>query len=526
MFSKLGPHCIQSTPAALAWSRVAPVVKSIDNLDPLRVAPDASIRVFRHFFASQDWGRSADDIAREILDSLGGYRHKNLYAEIYNENGADWDKLIDVVALLHATGVKVAVPSWATGSYEAQDWAEARRNHWAGADAIALHCYFTKAGWSIWHGTRWTQFWNAEVDPPVLITETGIDALGAEGGTPGWKLSGISGEEYVALLAAYDAELQRHPEVLGAMVFTAGPTSDWEAFSVDDLAPQLIADTPDTPYDTSHDTRGSMKSIYVACCYSLQDGNRYVPAGILGNNEYRAMRWLTEAKLVPMLQAVGVNARAFGDYPESQDDPKGSLSGLHLQMQQAKAWLDTCPADALPLVPSLHTDSGTTPHTFGIYGCASSERSFDTQNIAAALAEHAAAAFGHAEWHAFCQRGGTNYTAYVFWCDTVPHISVLIELCSHQAPADLDVLYNAPDAVVQALVAGILAYAGQPVPTPTPAPQPEHVTARQALDTIWGIGDQLMAYPVPQLHDAGQGIHDYILLAKVDLRAQGVADME
>ena len=267
---------------------------------------------------------------------------------------------------------------------------------------------------------------------------------------------------------------------------------------------------------------GNMKPIYIACCYSLQDRNAYVPAGLVGNNEYKATRWVIEAKVVPMLEAVGIHARAFGDYPESQDIPPGSLSGLRLQMSQAREWLATCPADALRVIVSVHTDSGTFPHTFGIYGCDGTLRSAVSSALARFLADRVGAVFNHADARTFCKLGDTDYTSYVFWQQTSPYPSVLMELCSHEVPADLDILYNAPDAVAQALVDGILAYAGE-VPPPVVA---DTVTAREALDTLWGIGNQLLAYPVPQLQDAGQRIHDYIILAKADLRSQGVPDME
>lgn len=71
--------------------------------------------------------------------------------------------------------------------------------------------------------------------------------MGAEGGTVGWKLSGITGEEYVRLLKAYDTELQRDDFVLGATVFTAGPTPDWANFDTDEISHLLIGEVPHVP---------------------------------------------------------------------------------------------------------------------------------------------------------------------------------------------------------------------------------------------------------------------------------------
>jgi hypothetical protein len=170
----IGPHVIRCTAEAMRWARRAGIVKAL--VEPLQAAHPDALRVFRHYFGDrQDWSRSAEDIAGELLAALGGYRHPLLYVEIFNEVGADWLRLTEVVALLHEAGVKVAVPSWATGSYTAEMWAEARAARWAFADAISLHCYFGRMGNTIWQSLRFTQFWNGVVDLPILITECGFD---------------------------------------------------------------------------------------------------------------------------------------------------------------------------------------------------------------------------------------------------------------------------------------------------------------------------------------------------------------
>jgi hypothetical protein len=63
--------------------------------------------------------------------------------------------------------------------------------------------------------------------------------VGAEGGTKGWKLSGITDEQYVALLQAYDAEISKDSFVLGACLFTSSPSPDWANYDIDPLCQRL-----------------------------------------------------------------------------------------------------------------------------------------------------------------------------------------------------------------------------------------------------------------------------------------------
>ena len=68
--------------------------------------------------------------------------------------------------------------------------------------------------------------------------------MGSEGGTRGWKLSGITADEYIWLLKAYDAELRKDSYVLGATPFTSGPTLDWVNYNMDGLEQYLIEEEP------------------------------------------------------------------------------------------------------------------------------------------------------------------------------------------------------------------------------------------------------------------------------------------
>lgn len=235
----IGPHVIRPTPAALRWASRARIVKQIDGTEALRAAPDCAIRVFRAFLSQADPADGAET-ARAVLERLGSYRHPNLYIELWNEAHPTADALKEAVAVGHAAGVKVAVGSWGTGDYTDSDWQAARAS---GADAVAVHCYWADRGFTIWNALRYRQFWRSG-DPPVLITECGRDRVrDGDGGTwvgkGGWHADGISAEQYIAELAAYDRLITADPFVLGACVFTAGATPDWANYDTDAISDSI-----------------------------------------------------------------------------------------------------------------------------------------------------------------------------------------------------------------------------------------------------------------------------------------------
>lgn len=250
--SKLGPHVINPSGPALDWARAAPIVKAFGSTTPLQAAPGSAIRIYRRYFASQALG-DPDRAADEILGGLGGYRHPNLYVETYNEahqrRGAGLEPYVSwtrtVVARCHAAGVKVAGFSFSTGQPEPSDWAYLADEGFAGVDALAVHEYWGFQGFSGWNALRYRKIrgWiGGRSHPPILMTECGRDAV--EGGRGGWKRDGISPAAYLDELRAYDAEISRDGYVLGATVFTAGPSADWTAFDVDELVPALLGAAP------------------------------------------------------------------------------------------------------------------------------------------------------------------------------------------------------------------------------------------------------------------------------------------
>ncbi len=235
--SQIGPHVIHSTSQALDWARRAGVVKTVDNPSVLAAAPADAIRIHRHYWPVAEQRLDADPqaVTVTIYDSLRGYWHPQLYVEVYNEiarqQTAEYAALLQrVVPVLHTIGLRVAGPSWATGDYDDEQWEYMRAHRWCGLDAIALHAYWGNQGLTPWHSLRYRTYWQPG-DPPLMVTECGRDAI--EGGRGGWRRDGISAETYRTELARFESELARDGVV--GVIFTAGPTDDWDAYSTDDL---------------------------------------------------------------------------------------------------------------------------------------------------------------------------------------------------------------------------------------------------------------------------------------------------
>ncbi len=260
---KLGPHHIWA--GDLAWARVAPIVKACNEPGPLAIARQDAVRVFRATWDEAQQGDilrrlDADRVVLEIIDRLGGYRHPLLYVEVLNEVPKSWrapyiELLAMVVPRLHAAGVRVAGPSWATGDYEHADWDAFRAVGWCGLDAIAVHGYWSTRGMTPWNAYRWGTFWS-KGDPPVLITECGRDRVrdGDAGVNDGWLPLDNSGsygyaaasqrctpDTFIEELIQYNRALEAMPEVIGATPFTCGPNDEWKAkgFDLDPLVPRL-----------------------------------------------------------------------------------------------------------------------------------------------------------------------------------------------------------------------------------------------------------------------------------------------
>lgn len=247
----IGPHVITRTDAALEWARRAPIVKVIGDQYVLRQARPGAITIFRAFFtqAEQDQFDVGMVLDRTFVQ-LDNFRPT--YIELFNEHAVRLsERLADHVALVkaaiprvHAYGSKVAAFSFPVGCPEPEDWWYLRDHNFGDADAIALHQYWAKQGFSDWTALRHRRVheWLNGHHPQFIITECGRDAVVQEGGDkqPGWKLQGVSPEDYAAELRAYDAEISKDGYVIGATVFTAGPTHDWNNFSTDEISHLIL----------------------------------------------------------------------------------------------------------------------------------------------------------------------------------------------------------------------------------------------------------------------------------------------
>ncbi len=240
----LGPHIIQPTAAAMAWAAHAPIYKRLG-------APAPITRVFwpddeqNARIASMAVDQTVADI--EAVSTAGQW--VELFNEVAQRQGAGLEQHADfmaaIVPKLHGLGVKVAGFSFSVGNpglaeFGDKDDAQYLYNRgFCGVDAIAMHCYFganqdPAGAWNRAYAFRYRAFHDAvPTCPPILITECGIDSV--PGGAKGWKASGLSGEQYLDLLAAFDAELAKDSYVIAACVFTAGPTEDWASFDTDEL---------------------------------------------------------------------------------------------------------------------------------------------------------------------------------------------------------------------------------------------------------------------------------------------------
>lgn len=244
MVNKLGPHVILPSEAAMRWVQHAGVVKSLDRPDTLRAAPDSALRIFRHYFPNQPLDADPSWVAGEILGALGGYRHPLLYVEApYNEAyqflGQGLEQYVTltraVTNILHANGVKVAGFCFSVAQPQMSDWAYVASQGFAGVDALAVHQYWGNQGLTEECALRHRQvhkFLHGD-HPPFLASECGRDAV--EGGQAGWQNCNISGEQYLNECSTFADAIDQDSYVLGATLYTAGPTPDWEKFSTDVL---------------------------------------------------------------------------------------------------------------------------------------------------------------------------------------------------------------------------------------------------------------------------------------------------
>lgn len=259
--TKLGPHVILPTGPALDWAKRAPVIKSIDQLTPLYKAQSRAIVIFRHYWVDQ--GNTLKQggawAAAVVISKLQGFRHLNLYLEGMNETCQRLGQGLEQYVVwqqqfsdyCHARGYKVAGFSFSTGCPEPEDWWYVKDHNFGGCDVLSIHEYWGTQGFTIYNACRHrlVHGWLDGDHPPMITTECGRDRV--EGGKGGWQADGITEDQYLAELRAYDAQIKEDSYILAATPFTSGPTNDWWAFDMDGISERLEGGIPPMP---SHET--------------------------------------------------------------------------------------------------------------------------------------------------------------------------------------------------------------------------------------------------------------------------------
>jgi len=251
MFAKLGPHVLAPTSPAMDWSRAAPIVKHTFGVDALREAPAGALKICRPIWHLRT--DSGVEAAREILRQYDAWGYRPPITEFWNEGdeigqhlGAGLERRVEltaeVVQVFHTNNLQVAGFSFSVGNPDEDDWQYVKSQGFAGVDCLAVHEYWgTKVNnleTALRH--RKVHEWLGGVHPPFVITECGRDWIPGETSVGGWLAQGISAEQYLTELIAYDYALLQDPYVIGATVFTAGGGANWRYFDVDTLVPAIL----------------------------------------------------------------------------------------------------------------------------------------------------------------------------------------------------------------------------------------------------------------------------------------------
>lgn len=168
----IGPHVINPTQPALEWARRAKIVKALNRTEALSAAPASATRIFRQSYENEMDTSDPIGTVNKVVAGLKGYRHPNLYLQLWCGAHPSRDQLTRAVAACHNLGFKTCGSSWYTGDYTQQDWDDATA---AGVDAYGPQCYFSASGlFSLDHAVRYRRFWKTG-QAPVMILECGID---------------------------------------------------------------------------------------------------------------------------------------------------------------------------------------------------------------------------------------------------------------------------------------------------------------------------------------------------------------
>lgn len=175
------------------------------------------------------------------------------YNEIPREQRAAYAVfLLELMRLMHADNLRCAVGSWSVGTPEPEDWDNEYRRvveAMQPGDALSLHEYFADGAdiQNRWHIGRFLLSPRIK-DKSIIISEYGRDSFYENGrrfGFPGWHGDPNCGpNQYIGELRQGGAFYDTCPNVLGAVVFTAGQIVDarWNAYEVNSIAGIIAAE--------------------------------------------------------------------------------------------------------------------------------------------------------------------------------------------------------------------------------------------------------------------------------------------
>ena len=156
--------------------------------------------------------------------------------------------------LMHPRGLLRGLFACSVGEYDPSIWrflATLFPSMVAGEHALT-HEYWD-SGASIATRDWWVGRWRHVpelANIPLAVTECGRDYIvdgGVGYGKAGWRQT-CGPEEFWHDLLAYDALLQRYPNVVGAAIFNCGYEGGWPNFACNELVPRLVANTePSAP---------------------------------------------------------------------------------------------------------------------------------------------------------------------------------------------------------------------------------------------------------------------------------------
>ena len=218
-------------------------------------AAGVPIRIFRHYFPSQDVTRPGAEVAEEVLAALG--EAPATHVELFNETAQRLKEgLTDHVRLtLEARAFLAGIRpdlrlvgfSFSTGQPRDEDWLFLKEADFAGARVIGIHEYWGPGLVENECRHRRVHCLLGGDHPPFLITECGRDVAGEV--RLGWQAQGLTAAQYRVELARFDAEIEPLDYVLGATTFTAGASFDatpreWNSFDCDPLEFSLVSREP------------------------------------------------------------------------------------------------------------------------------------------------------------------------------------------------------------------------------------------------------------------------------------------